>query len=258
MSRYLRFALVGDPVGHSLSPMIQRAALEVAGLAGDYQAIMADVEVLDRVVDDLRSGRLDGVNVTMPLKLVARERSDRLTEHATKAGSVNTLRAREGQVEAHSTDVVAFEEILSRFPQAERILILGAGGSARAALAAWNRGPVHLSARDPARAVDLGSRIGPLTVVPWGEAVSDALVVNATPLGMGGESLPSPVVEAAIGLVDLPYSEQTTPAVTAATEADIFVVDGIEFLAMQASASFQWWTGVVVDSQHLASVARNG
>ena len=245
-------------MGHSRSPLIQRAALQIAGLEGDYTAIRADVDILDQVLADLRSGRLDGVNVTMPLKLAAGERSDLLTEQAKASGSVNTLRARGGLVEAHSTDVVAFQHILSSLPQVDRILILGAGGAARAVLAAWDRGPAHLAARDRAKAVDLGSRLGSLSVVSWGEAVENALVVNATPLGMAGEGLPTRVLDAAIGLVDLPYSDQPTLAVTVARQTGIPVVDGISFLAVQAAASFQWWTGAAVDSDHLDSVARNG
>lgn len=241
-----------------MSPLIQGTALDLAGLQGRYIAVTADLEVLEGVLGELRSGVLDGINVTMPLKLAALERSDRLTEEARRSGSVNTLRARGGLIEAHSTDLVAFEELLARLPGGERILVLGAGGAARAALGAWAREGAHLAARDMSKARELASRLGSVRVVPWGAALEGSLVINATPLGMLGEEIPSQVLDAAIGLIDLPYSSQPTPAVIHARRRDVPVIDGIEFLAVQAAASFEWWTGVVVDSDRLASVARNG
>jgi shikimate dehydrogenase len=259
LTRVYHLALLGDPVEHSRSPVIHRAALEIAGLSGDYLAIRADVEVLDGVIDALRSGRLHGANVTMPLKLAALERCDRLTEEASAAGSVNTLGADGGVVEGHSTDVVAFQEAFGGIFDAELVLVLGAGGSARAALAAWRRGGAHVSARDPARAEALASRFESTRVVAWGDSVDGALVINATPIGMAGEALPEPVLASATGLIDLPYSDRpTTPAVARAMGAGIPTVGGVDFLAMQAAASFEWWTGVAVDSDRLASVARNG
>lgn len=255
LEEYHRFALVGDPVEHSLSPLIQEAALELAGLSGEYRAITADFQVLDEVLDDLRSGRLNGVNVTMPLKLAALERSDRLTDLATRSGSVNTLRARGPLIEAHSTDAAAFELILARMPGVERILVLGAGGSARAALGAWGaREGAYITARDTSKAAAL--EVG--SVVPWSRPVDGALVINATPLGMRGEELPSGILDSAVGLIDLPYASGMTPAVARARRGRVPVIDGIEFLAIQAAASFEWWTGVAVDSARLALIARNG
>ncbi len=244
-------------MGHSLSPRIQEEALRVSGLEGECRAVEADEDILESFLDDLRAGRLHGFNVTMPLKLAARERCDLLTAEALDSGSVNTVRLREGRVEGHSSDVMAFRQAWAQFPQVEQILVLGAGGSARAALAAWGRGKARVSGRRQDRALTLAEEMG-VGVARWGEAVPGALVVNATPLGMRGEALPPAVVEAAAGLVDLPYGGGTTPAVSTATRLGVHAVDGIEFLARQAAASFEWWTGVPVDSEHLVSVARNG
>jgi shikimate dehydrogenase len=251
----LRLALVGDPVDHSLSPVMHRAALATAGLEGEYQAIRADAAVLEAVLGDLRAGRLDGVNVTMPLKEAAAAGADRLTPEAACSGSANSLRAREGVIEAHSTDVVAFGSLFER--DSGGLLVLGAGGSARAALAAWPGPVASVSARDPSRAAALGS-IGPeVLLVPWGRGVPGVMVVNATPVGMRGERLPEGVLMGAHALVDLPYGGTDTWAVAEARRRGLDVVDGIQFLALQAAASFEWWTGVPVDSARLAAAARN-
>jgi len=252
MSRFYRLALVGDPVEHSRSPVMQREALRLSGLEGDYELIRADRHVFVEVVERLRSGDLDGVNVTMPLKSDAFELADVVTDEAR--GSVNTMRNRKGQIEGHSTDVVAFAELFSVF--ADALLILGSGGSARAALTAWTGAHVFVSARNSDRVAELAGPVG-ATVVPWGTGVPGALVVNATPLGMSGEHLPEEVLNNATGLIDLPYGDLETPAVGYARAGNIRVVDGLEFLGIQAAASFTWWTGAVVDSMLLVETARN-
>src|SRR5690606_17866597 len=98
---------------------------------------------LGAIVEEIRAGLLDGVNVTMPLKGEAYEAADVLTTEAERSASVNTLRLRDGVIEAHSTDTVAFGEIFDRVTGPAQLLILGAGGSARAALAAWTGGEVR-------------------------------------------------------------------------------------------------------------------
>lgn len=256
---HLRLALLGDPVSHSRSPAMHRAALAEAGLEGDYETITADAARLAEVVAALRDGLYQGLNVTMPLKTAAARLSDRLTTAASAGGSVNALRPRDGIVEAHSTDVVAFEEIFSSkgFREAPNVLVLGAGGSARAALTALRHRHVLVSARSLEKARDVVSVHPDAEAIPWLEPVGRAVVVNATPIGMKGESLDPRYLDSAIGLIDLPYGDDETPAVRAMTSSERPAVDGIDFLARQAAASFEWWTGVAVDSVTLARAARN-
>lgn len=249
------FALLGDPVAHSRSPAIHRAALEVAELTGDYVPIQANRARLLEALRQLRSGELSGCNVTMPLKQDAFELCELLSGEAEEARSVNSLRLRDGLIEGHSTDVVAFREVLEldRLGALSRVLVVGSGGSARAAVAAVRSRDLLVTARNQAKALELGSG----RVIGWGDPVPGALVVNATPLGMEGGSLPAPILEAAGGLIDLPYGETTTPSVLAAERRELPIVDGVEFLARQARSAFEWWTGVAVELDVLIRVARN-
>ncbi len=260
MTHVYRFALLGDPVGHSRSPAIHAAALKLTGLAGEYKAITANKQVLEKTLADLRSGAMDGINVTMPLKRIAFELADDTTSEGKLAGSINTLmRGEGGLVLGHSTDAVAFREIFEDdgFKGLNSVLVLGAGGSAAAALASSAGRTVYLSARSPESAQALTATFDPAGVVPWGAGVAGALVVNATPLGMSGERLPDGVLDVAGALVDLPYSGTATHATTEAMGRGIPAVDGFEFLARQAAASFRWWTGENVDFAKLAELARN-
>lgn len=251
----LRLALLGDPVDRSLSPVMHRQALEDAGLEGEYLAIQADQRRLEQEVGRLRAGGLDGANVTMPLKEAAADLCDRLTAEAARAGAVNSMRAERGEVVGHSTDVVVFQGLLTGWGDIP-LLVLGAGGSARAALAAAGPTRVYVSARRRETASRLAGLHERMTILDWGAAVAGAAVVNATPLGMNGERLPEGVLTVASGLIDLPYGETTTPAVAEARDLGIPTVDGIEFLARQAAAAFTWWTGRPVDSGRLARAAR--
>lgn len=231
-------------------------------MEGEYETIRAGVTDLEGAVEELRRGGFAGLNVTMPLKGAAAALADRLTDLAERAASVNTLRARAGKVEAHSTDAVAFQELFTepdRFAGDAPVLVLGSGGSARAALAALTtlgRDRVYVSARTEAKARRLAEIYG-ARALAWGSESGGALLVNATPIGMEGEDLPPGVLESAIGLIDLPYASGRTPAFEEAVGAGIPCADGIEFLARQAAASFLWWTGEPVDFDVLVSAARN-
>ena len=255
----MRLAVLGDPVAHSRSPAIHTVALRLAGLEGSYQAIRADSAELGEAVEGLRRGRFHGLNVTMPLKEAAWGLAEWTTPDGGRAGSVNTLRFRDGRVEGHSSDVTAFREILEggRFGAEDEVLILGAGGSARAALAGAGDRSVHVSSRSEERAAQLAAAHGAATV-RWGAAVAGAVTVNATPLGMSGEELPEGALDASSGLIDLPYSDKPTWAVLAAGGRGLPTVDGFEFLARQAAESFRWWTGVSVSLRPLIEAARPG
>ena len=95
-------------------------------------------------------------------------------------------------------------------------------------------------------------------MLPFGETVPGAIVVNATPLGMNGEFLPAGLVEAASGLVDLAYGRVDPPSTVRARELGLAVVDGIEFLALQAGQSFTWWTGLQAPMEVMLEAAKNG
>ncbi len=260
MSQFYRFALLGDPVAHSLSPAIHAEALRLTGLSGEYKAITADQQILEEALADLRSGDIDGMNVTMPLKRTAFELADVTTPQARLAGSINTMkRGEDGLVLAQSTDAVVFREIFESggFECLSSVLVLGAGGSAAAALAATRGRNAYLSARNAGTAHALADTFDSVSVIPWGASVAGAVVVNATPLGMSGERLPEGIVELGGALVDLPYSDTTTGATSMAMGEGMPTIDGIEFLARQAALSFRWWTGESVDFAVLAEIARN-
>ncbi|HLU30995.1 MAG TPA: shikimate dehydrogenase [Acidimicrobiia bacterium] len=259
MARSLRLAVIGDPISHSRSPAIHTAALRSTGIEGSYVPRRVSVDQVDEVIGDLRRGELDGVNVTMPLKIAIARAVDELSEPARRAGSVNTVVRREdGSLVGHNTDITALQRLWPKGRDLP-VLILGAGGAAAAAVQAAAGRSVYVSARRPASVAELAEQVESveLMAVPWGVAVVEAIVLNATPVGMQGEELPPRVVPLAAALIDLAYGPETTPAVRQARSLGIPTVDGLEFLVAQAADAFTLWTGQEAPVESMIQAARN-
>ena len=241
----MRLVVLGDPVAHSLSPAMHAAAFTSVGLRGTYTARRVDAAEMAVAVAEIRHGDLDGANVTMPHKQLAAQLADRRSASAERAAAVNTLVRVGGAVVGHNTDVagIRYAATIAGLPDGP-VLILGAGGAAAAALLAFEGRILHVSARraDAAHAAVQRSGVA-AEVVPWGEGVPGALLVNATSIGMNGELLPIASLTSHAGLLDMPYAGGDTPAVTAMERAGLPVAKGPDMLLGQAIAAFRLWTG---------------
>lgn len=242
----MRYAIVGDPVEHSRSPAIHNAAFESLGIRAEFDFWKVSRERFTDVERALRTRDVDGVSVTMPHKHNAFEATDTLSDTARRTGAVNTMVLRDGDLFGHNTDVTgvlhALEAIGNR--QEDAMLILGTGGAAAAALVAVDGREISVSGRNATAARVLIDRVGvEADVIPWGSAVQSATVINATPLGMHGESLPIGVTERAGALIDMTYGGQRSPAFMDATAFGIPAADGLTMLVGQAVEAFEVFTG---------------
>lgn len=253
------FVLLGDPVGHSLSPAMQNAALKALALDGVYVSLAvaeAEVPVVMRAV--ARSG--GGGNVTIPYKGRAAAALDTATEAVRATGACNTFWwDPDGGLCGDNTDVAGFraaaEALLGEGLQRKRVLLIGAGGAARAVAVACMRAGVaalHVWNRTRARARALVELLAAPEVAWALDDVADAgraydLAVNATPLGLApGDPPPLDLERApAVGAVlDLVYGREDTPWVRAARRLGLRAADGREMLARQGAAAFRRWWGV--------------
>src|SRR6266850_5416616 len=184
----IRLGVLGDPIAHTLSPVLHRAGLESLGLEGESTAFATPRDGLAGRLRELAARGFRGVNLTHPLKEEALAHLEHVSEDARRSRSVNTVRFDSGGTGGETTDGPGFLDLLrslERDPAAERVVLLGAGGAARSlALALGNAGAaVTLSARHAARPGD-----PPVRRVAWRtqdehDALAAAtLVVNATPL----------------------------------------------------------------------------
>ncbi len=241
----MKFAVLGDPVEHSLSPVIHNAAFAALSIDSAYIARGVDASGFAAAVDEIRYGALTGANVTMPHKDLAFSMSERPSEGALRTGAVNTLLLSRGHVHGYNTDIDGIEAAWewNDLPSDGPVLVLGAGGAAAAAVVALSDHDLLVSARRPAAATDLVDRTRVAAqVIPWGEGVAGAVVVNATPVGMAGESLPAGVLDDVSGLFEMSYASGTTPAMRRVHDSGAPVAAGTDMLLAQAAASFQLWT----------------
>jgi len=219
--------ILGWPVSHSLSPALHNAAFAALGLDWAYVPLPTSPEHLADAVRGLVAAGFAGANVTIPHKTAVIEFCDEVEEIARHAESVNTLLVRDGLVLGSSTDVVAIERAVGG--ASGRALVLGRGGSAKAAVAALRLHGLE---------VTVASRSDP----GWPpDATGYDVVVNATPVK--DEALIAPTASQL--LVDLPYNPDGTSTAFAAggKGAGARVVDGLEILLQQGAASFERWTG---------------
>jgi shikimate dehydrogenase len=247
----VRLGVLGWPVAHSRSPQIQNAALAAAGLQGwRYQLLPIPPGLLEETVSALPAAGFRGVNVTIPHKEAALQLASQPTERARAIGAVNTLVFSEnGELRADNTDAPGLICALPIDPRGATALVLGAGGSARAAV--WSlldagAREVRIWNRSADRGQRLASELG-------GAAVRRAdpadLLVNCTAVGLSGgwgmEGLPVGENElTGYGcVVDLVYRAGGTALIKAARERDVPAVDGLEILVAQGALSFEQFTG---------------
>ncbi len=248
--------MLGDPVAHSLSPLIQNAAFRAAGVDGVYVALRCRPGDVPGIVAGL--ARADGGgNVTLPHKGLAAATVERPSEAVVRTGACNTFWGEGGLIHGDNTDVDGFGRTVDAlFPggiRGARVLVLGAGGAARAVVHALlaREATVALLNRTPGRARELaeGAR-GPVRVMSSTRAVKGTaldLVVNATSLGLReGDPLPMDLDgPASVGRVlDVVYGpEGGTPFTEAARARGIPATDGREMLVRQGAAAFERWWG---------------
>jgi shikimate dehydrogenase len=239
--------LLGRDISYSASPAMQTAAFSAAGLDWTYELLDVAPEQLPAAVRTLREAPAVGANVTIPYKMAVMPLLDRLEGEAVAAGAVNTIRREDDRLVGSNTDVTAVRAALGAAgvePAGARVVVLGVGGSARAAAVALAEAELTFVARRPEAGAGL-----PGHVVEWSDPVWPAVVrhadllLNATPLGRHGEMPLRPASLPPRGaVIDLVYVTGGTPLVRRARQLGLRCVDGWSVLLAQGAAAFQAWT----------------
>jgi shikimate dehydrogenase len=268
-----RLGVVGWPVAHSLSPAMHNAAFASLGMSGwRYQRLPVPPQLFSETARALADSGFVGANVTIPHKQAALALADTASDAARAIGAANTLTfAADGAIAAENTDAPGLISALEGSPRGLRVLVLGAGGSARAA--AWalreaGAGEISVWNRTPERALALASD---LSVQAVSEPVPADLLINCTSVGLegppgangGAGTLGSKAEQekdasetlSRLGLTservgeypyvaDMVYRAQgPTPLLKAAAEHGARTLEGLEILLAQGAVSFELWTG---------------
>lgn len=243
--------IVGDPVAHSLSPVIHNHWIDAMGLDASYVAFSPkSPEAFETLVAAGRAGLLAGVNVTAPFKEQAYRLADEASDTARDSGSANILVFRDGGVRADSADGLGLIRALEQqapnlILKGSPVVMLGAGGAARAAAATLAGAGAHVRIvnRTRERAEALAADLGGSVSVAEGPAAFDgaALIVNALSVR---PDLDLTVLDPATVIMDMTYKPVVTAFLQAGREAGLVTVDGLAMLVGQAGPSFEAIFGV--------------
>ena len=260
-------AVIGSPIGHSLSPAMQNAAIRAAGLDYAYVALPVLPERLEDSVRGLRALGFRGFNVTIPHKSAILPLLDEADEVARAIGAVNTVVCEAGRLKGFNTDVEGFLGALAArgfSVEGKRVVLLGAGGAARAALYGLlhsGAAGVTLGVRNAPKARPLAeefAQYGEVCALDWNEAAFEeavrkaALVVNTTPLGMAPQTqamppVPWQAVHERMFFYDIIYTPARTQFLRRAESLGCPTLNGEAMLVGQGAAAFRLWTGREAD-----------
>lgn len=268
----IRLGVLGNPVEHSLSPQMQNAAFEACKIKMQYARFQISPNELENALKVVRELDFIGVNLTVPHKIPAVGFLRELDENARRIGAVNGIAISENKMRGFNTDGRGFSRAIREEFSVDlrdlRVLVLGAGGAARAIAlqcARENCERLVIANRTLEKATALveelrvffaGPKVlGPvprLQAVPWEEAAfrfqiaNLDLIVNATPLGLSradASPLPARLLAPHLMIYDTVYSNNRTPFVSAALEAGARAANGLSMLLHQGALAFEIWFG---------------
>ena len=258
--------IIGDPLGHTMSPAMHNAAFNSLGLNYVYVPFKVKSMELRKAIEGIRGLNLRGVNVTIPHKVAVVQLLDKLDPLAERIGAVNTIINDEGILTGYNTDATGFLQTLhdrNVEPAEKKVLLLGAGGAARAIGHILTREKAKVTIlnrkQDLSWAEDLAARLSrnyktdvkalELTPENLKKAISNAeILVNATSLGMSPEidatPVPAELLRADLTVFDVVYNPLQTRLLREAKAVGAQTIDGLEMLVRQGAVSFEIWTGV--------------
>ena len=255
--------IFGDPIGHTLSPAMQNAALTAAGIDAVYLPFHIRPEQLQSAVEAIRTLNLVGINVTVPHKVSIVPFLDAVDKEAELIGAVNTVVNRHGYLTGYNTDASGFLASLRLDlqiePRGKKVVVIGAGGACRAALSALagsGVASITVANRTKQKADLLVAEMQmhfpsttfsatDLSPSELEKALTRAdLLVNTTSIGLSGESFPNFIVDSLMGhaaVYDMVYKKDSTSLLNAACHRGLKAADGRGMLVAQGEAAFIKW-----------------
>lgn len=260
-----RFAVIGNPIAHSLSPIIHQCFAKQVNVQLTYEKIQGDDASFEEQVSDFFAQDGKGMNVTLPFKQRAFAMAKNCSERCLKAGAANTLWMEENQLHADNTDGIGLVRDLTRYIglAGKRLLILGAGGAARGIIYPLLENTpqeIVVTNRTVSKAEEFQRAFPQIKSLPLNEIDEQFdVVLNATSAGLAGEfiALPEACLAGKPFCYDLSYKQNgITPFVQYAKESNCDAVDGLGMLVEQAAEAFFIWHGMMPETQEVLTFLR--
>ena len=246
-----KFFVIGNPISHSLSPELHNFWIKKNKINAVYDKIKLEEEELKDFINKLRNEEIHGINVTVPFKNKVIKYLDKLSLEVETTNSVNTIYKSGDDIIGHNTDVAGFELSLrhSKINVLHKsILILGAGGvvpSIIYSLLSMGCKKIFLSNRTTEKAENIKKKFNEVEVLKWGKIPDFDIVINATSVGLKGDSLDLDLNTKNKIFYDIIYNPKETQFLKKAKENGNRIENGIFMFIYQANQSFSIWNNVI-------------
>ena len=249
-----KFLVIGNPIEHSLSPILHNYWIKKNNLDAVYNKKKLDISDLKNLIKQVKEKRIDGINVTVPFKNTIIPFLDKLSAEAIKTQSVNTIYLKDKMVIGHNTDIEGFELAIKNTNydlNGKNVLLLGAGGVSSSIIVALKNmqvNKIYLSNRTQIKAENLKKIFNGIEIVEWGTFPDFDMIINATSLGLNNDDVIS-IDHSKIGsdkfFYDIIYNPSETNFLKSAKKKGNKTENGKKMFVYQAQASFKIWNNLV-------------
>ena len=248
-----KFLVIGNPIDHSLSPKLHNYWINQNNIKATYEKLKLDESDLNNLILKVREKKINGVNVTVPLKKKVIPFLDQLTNEADKTQSVNTIYLNDNKLIGHNTDIIGFEKSIKNskynFDNKE-VFILGAGGVVPSIIFALNKlkvSKIILSNRTKEKADNLKNLFKNVEIIEWGKIPKFDIVINATSVGLKKEdkiNLNFSLVGKNKFFYDVIYNPKETNFLKTGKNLSSLTLNGKMMFVYQACSAFYVWHGI--------------
>jgi len=248
-----KFLVIGNPIEHSLSPILHNYWIKKNNLDATYNKKKLDVSDLENLIKDVREKKINGINVTIPFKSSIIPFLDQLSNEAKKTQSVNTIYLKDKMVIGHNTDIEGFESAIKNTNydlNGKKVLLLGAGGVSPSIIVALNNmraNKIYLSNRTKAKAENLKKIFNEVEVVEWGILPDFDMIINATSIGLNSDDnigIDYTKIGSGKFFYDVIYNPSETKFLKSAKKIGNKTENGNKMFIYQAQASFKIWNNL--------------
>jgi len=251
-----KFLVIGNPIEHSLSPMLHNYWIKNNGIEADYKKQKLNEDELEQIISQVREKKINGINVTVPFKKVIIPFLDELSFEAESTQSVNTIYLKDNRVIGHNTDIFGFETSIksSKYNLANKeVLILGAGGVVPSIIFALNKmkvSKIKISNRTKEKAENIKKVFKNIEVIEWGEIPNFDMIINATSIGLNKEdkiNLDFSSISKNKFFYDVIYNPKETNFLKTGHSLGNITLNGKLMFIYQALSAFNIWHGLKPD-----------
>lgn len=254
-----KYGLLGEKLGHSLSPSIHNMIFEELGFEAEYNLFEVNHKDLKNAIDNFKKFEFKGINVTIPYKVDVMEYMDQISEEASKIEAINTITFEGGCLKGYNTDYYGFGMLLKKNNievKGKIAVILGSGGASKSVyqyLEDNGAGQIIIVSRDPEKARDIFKGSKSVSYEELNFIEGGDIIINCTPVGMFPNIDVSPVEEAIIGrfssAIDLIYNPKETLFLKYAEEKGVKALNGLYMLVGQAVKSQEIWNHIEISDE---------